>query len=91
MGYWGAPANERLENAMRSWHNILIDSMDIRLHADIPNVYLYYFMDRELQRAPIQNRLINNKLLLKLNHFRMMDSLGRPSNSVSFKETNINI
>jgi len=88
MGYWGAQKNERPENAMRHWNNVLIDNMTIRLHANIPNVYLFYFLDREMQRVPIQTQLISNTPQIIIQNLRMTDSNGRLLNNNLLKRTN---
>ncbi len=88
MGYWGAQKNERPENAMRHWNNVLIDNMTIRLHANIPNVYLFYFLDREMQRVPIKTQLISNTPQIKIQNLRMTDSSGRLLNNNILKRTN---
>lgn len=91
MGYWGAQKNERPENTMRYWNNVLIDNMTIQLYTDISNVYLFYFLDREKQRVPILTQLIGNTPQIDIRNLRVTDSSGQLLNNNIFKRTNTDI
>jgi len=90
MGYWGAIKNERPENTMRNWYNVLINQMVIRLHTDIPNIYLYKFLDRETDRVPIQTQLINNEPIVEIHHLSITDESGRLLDNNLLKKMNTN-
>ncbi len=90
MGYWGATKNERPENTMRNWYDVLIENMTIRLHTEIPSIYLFYFLDRELYRAPIQTQLISNTPKIEIRQLKITDQSGNLLNNDIFKQMNTN-